>query len=86
MDKVELIETSMRAFYFGVPGIIPFLGTPFGIFAILHNARIKQSARSEWNPAQGYLFWGVVCARIGLTLTLIFTLVVVTVLLFDLLT
>jgi len=85
MDKIELIETSISAFFFGVSGIIPFLGTPFGIVALIQNSRIKRRAGSEWNPAQRYLLWGVVCARIGLTLTIIFTLLIVTAILFELL-
>ncbi len=36
--------------------------------------RIKRRSGALWNPARRYLFWGSVCARIGTTLTIIFTL------------
>ena len=73
MDKIELIRGSLRAFGFGLPGIVPFLGTPFAIIALVQNSRIKRRFGALWNPAQSYLFWGSVCARIGMMLTIIFT-------------
>ena len=77
MDKIELIQRSLSAFGCGLPGIVPFLGTPFAIVALMHNSRIKRRGGMLWNPAQRYLSWGSVCARIGLTLTIIFTLLIV---------
>jgi uncharacterized protein YybS (DUF2232 family) len=71
MDKIELIELSLQAFFFGVPGIIPFLGIPFAIMALINSARIKRRAPAQWNPARRYLFWGLVCSRIGVTLTIL---------------
>ena len=76
MEKIELIQRSLSAFGFGLPGIVPFLGTPFAIVALMHNSRIKRRGSALWNPAQRYLFWGSVCARIGMTLTIIFTLLI----------
>lgn len=85
MDKIELIQRSLRAFCFGLPGVVPFLGTPFAIVALVQNSRIKRRGGMLWNPAQRYLFWGSVCARIGLALTLIFTLLIAMAGLFELL-
>ena len=76
MDKIELIQGSLRAFGFGLPGIVPFLGAPFAIVALVQNARIKRRFGALWNPAQRYLFWGMVCARIGMMLTIIITLLI----------
>jgi hypothetical protein len=76
MEKIELIQLSLRAFGFGLPGIVPFFGTPFAIVALRNNWRIKRRGGALWNPAQRYLFWGSVCARIGMTLTIIFTLLI----------
>jgi hypothetical protein len=55
---------------------VPFLGTPFAIVALRHNSRIKRRGGVLWNPAQRYLLWGSICARIGMTLTIIFTLLI----------
>jgi hypothetical protein len=71
IDKIELIQGSLRAFGFGLPGIVPFLGTPFAVIALRQNSRLKRRGSALWNPAQRYLFWGAVCARIGIALTLV---------------
>lgn len=71
MDKIELIERSLRVFAFGLPGIIPIFGTPLAIVALMNNIRIKRHAGPQWNPAQRYLVWGRVCARIGILITII---------------
>ena len=76
MDKIELMQRSLSAFGFGLPGIVPFLGTPFALVALRHNSRIKRRGSTLWNPAQRYLFWGATCARIGTTLTVVFTLLI----------
>jgi hypothetical protein len=86
MDKIELIERSMHACFFGVPGIIPFLGIPFAIVALIHNSRIKRRIGPQWNPAHRYLFWGTVCAHIGISLTIIIAVLVTAALMLELLT
>jgi len=86
MDKIELIERSMRAFFFGVPGIVPFLGTPFAIVALMNNARIKRHIGAQWNPAHRYLFWGTLCARIGTGLSIVIVALVAAALMLNLLT
>jgi hypothetical protein len=86
MDKIELIERSMRAFFFGVPGILPFLGTPFAIVAMINNSRIKRRIGAQWNPAHRYLFWGMLCARIGTSISIIITVLVSAALMLNLLT
>jgi len=86
MDKIELIERSLRAFFFGVPGILPFVGTPFAIVAMMNNSRIKRRIGTQWNPAHRYLFWGMVCARIGTSLSIIITVLLTAALMLDLLT
>lgn len=86
MDKIELIQRSLRAFFFGVPGIVPFLGIPFAIVAAANNSQIKRRRGSHWNPAQRYLFWGMVCARTGIILTLLLAIFITGALLLHLLT
>jgi uncharacterized protein YybS (DUF2232 family) len=86
MDKIELIERSMRACFFGIPGIVPFLGTPFAFAAMVNSSRIKRRAGTQWNPAHRYLFWGMVCARIGTSLTIVIAILVTAVLILDSLT
>lgn len=85
MDRIELIHRSMRAFCFGLPGVVPFLGTPFAIVTFVQTSQIKRRSAEEWNPAAGYLFWGAVCARIGTTLTVVITALLIAAALLELL-
>lgn len=50
MEKIELIQRSLSAFGFGLPGIVPFLGTPFAIVALVQNSRIKRRFRTSGIP------------------------------------
>jgi hypothetical protein len=75
--KIELIQRSLCAFWFGLPGIVPVLGVPFAIVALAQHSRIKRLG-ALWNPARTYLYWGMVCARLGLTLTVILTVLIAT--------
>lgn len=84
MDKIELIQRSLRAFFFGVPGIVPFLGIPFALVAILQHSRIRRRRGPLWNPAGRYLLWGVICAHIGVALTVILSALGIAVLLLKL--
>ncbi len=86
MDKIELIERSLRAFFFGVPGLLPFLGIPFAIIALMNNAHVKHRIGAQWNPAHRYLLWGTACARIGISLTLIIAVLGTAALMLNLLT
>lgn len=71
LDKIELIQLSMRVFYFGVPGIVPGLGIPFAIVAVVISNQIKRRSGNQWNPAHRYLYWGTLCTRLGIILTLL---------------
>lgn len=78
MEKIELIRRSQRCFFYGLFGLIPVLGIPMVVLATLENYRITKAYRDQWNPARRFLFWGMVCARIGLFLLIgLFAIIVV---------
>jgi len=65
MGKIEMIQRSQRCFVYGVFGLIPIIGIPMVILATIENYRVMKGWREHWNPAKRYLFWGMVCARVG---------------------
>ncbi|MGZ4964229.1 MAG: hypothetical protein ACXWC8_16865, partial [Limisphaerales bacterium] len=69
--KVVLIERSLSCFYFGVVGLIPFLGIPHAIRALQQYWRVKRDINGMWNPARTYLNWGITCARISIAVFVI---------------
>jgi hypothetical protein len=73
MDRKKLIESSLRCFAMGLMGLVPVLGMPLAVLALLHFRRAILHQGGQWNPAGNYLLWGVICGGLGLlTSTLIF--------------
>jgi hypothetical protein len=72
-----MIEGSLRCFAFGLPGLLPVIGIPMAVLALLEYHRVRRGRGEQWNPADRYLFWGGVCARMGLALFLLVPVVVV---------
>jgi hypothetical protein len=71
LTKMEMIECSLRCFMWGLPGLLPVIGVPMAVRALLQYRRVKFGQGDMWNPAHCYLFWGGVCARFGLILPLL---------------
>ncbi|HTV39501.1 MAG TPA: hypothetical protein VMF08_02925 [Candidatus Sulfotelmatobacter sp.] len=58
--KIELIDSSMRCFVFGLLGFVPFIGVPFGIAALCIGGRVRKRENECWNAARPYRIWGVI--------------------------
>ena len=77
MSQIEMIGRSLRCFTFGLFGLLPVLGIPMAIYASSEYRHIKRGLDGRWNPAHRYVFWGGLCARLGLALFLVIPVVVV---------
>jgi hypothetical protein len=71
MDRVGVIQRSLRCFTLGLIGLLPGLGIPFAIVALAIHFQVRREIGSNWNPAQQYLTWGLATAICGLFLTLV---------------
>ena len=71
MDKVLVIERSLRCFTLGLFGILPVLGLPFAIAALSNYFHVQRIVGTQWNPAKTYLTWGLATALSGLFLTVV---------------
>jgi hypothetical protein len=69
MDKVRVIERSLRCFVMGCLGMIPLLGIIPAVVAIGLYHNVRQEAELFWNPARGYLLCGYALAWAGIGLT-----------------
>ena len=45
--------------------MIPLLGLPFAILAVVRHRDAWSQADREWNPAKAYLVWGLGLAWLG---------------------
>lgn len=66
MDKVRVINGSLRCFMLGWVSLIPLLGLPAGFIAVLEYQAVKRLSQREWNAAQNYLRAGLVLAILGI--------------------
>jgi hypothetical protein len=63
--KIKILKDSMRCFIFGLLGLLPFIGLPFGLAALWISGSIRNKEKHHWNPARTYRVWGVTCAAIS---------------------
>ena len=71
MNRIEVIQGSKRCYLFGVLGLVPLLGFPFALTALMRYRRIHSANGSAWNPASSYLTWGFGYGILGLLITTI---------------
>jgi hypothetical protein len=71
MDKVRVIERSLRCFVAGCLAMIPLLGIIPAVVAICLHHAVRNEVGHSWNPARAYLVWGCVFAWVGLSITLV---------------
>ncbi|MHB8523165.1 MAG: hypothetical protein ACYDH9_20765 [Limisphaerales bacterium] len=81
LTKVRVIERSLRCFVLGLAGLVPVIGLPFSVMAIVEFGHVKQQPNSAWNPAARYLSAGLTLATLGLLATLILVLAIIAVIL-----
>lgn len=63
--KIRMIQASMRCFMFGLLGLLPLIGIPFAVLALLTSGSVRARQKTFWNPAQSYWIFGVICAVLG---------------------
>jgi hypothetical protein len=76
---MEMIEQSLRCFVFGLLGLIPIVGIPMAVYSHAQYRSVRRGQAGRWNPAQRYLFWGALCARMGLALFLFIPIIIATI-------
>jgi hypothetical protein len=67
-EKIKMLKGSIRCFIFGVLGLLPVIGLPFGLAALWVSGRVRAKEKIFWNAAKPYRIWGVVCAAVGTVL------------------
>jgi hypothetical protein len=68
--RIRLIERSLRCFALGSFSLIPLIGLPLAVLAILLHFQVWAESEKEWNPARRYLFAGFYLAWFGALVSL----------------
>jgi hypothetical protein len=66
--KIKMMKASIRCLVFGLLGLLPVIGLPFGLAALWISGRVRLKEKQFWNAARPYRIWGVVCATVGTVL------------------
>lgn len=70
MMKSRMIELSLRCFVLGMVGLVPLLGLPAAIAALVASGRVRAGSQGAWNAARPYLLFGHAMAFLGLLISL----------------
>ena len=63
--KLNMLQNSFLCLWFGLLGLVPFIGLPFGVAALLLAGRIRRQEKRFWNAAKPYRICGAACAGVG---------------------
>jgi hypothetical protein len=66
--KIQMLKSSLGCFVCGLLGLLPLIGFPFAIAALLLSGRVRVRQKKFWNAAKPYWIWGVVCGCAGIFL------------------
>ena len=64
-EKIKMLQGSIRCLVFGLLGLVPVIGLPFGFAALWISGRVRAREKKIWNVARPYRICGVVCAAVG---------------------
>jgi hypothetical protein len=65
MNKIQMIESSLRCLTWGWLSLIPLAGLGFGILAIRNFTRAWYHLDGDWNPAKWHLYGGAFLALLS---------------------
>ncbi len=75
--KIKMINASMRCFTFGMLALLPIIGIPFGIIALVYAGKARAGQKKFWNPAHAHvLAGGLVAALCTILWSFIFILII----------
>jgi hypothetical protein len=63
--KIQMLKSSLRCFMFGLLGILPVVGLPFALAALVISGGVRVRERRLWNAARPYRILGTICAASG---------------------
>lgn len=76
MNRIELIACSLRCFVFSLVGLVPLLGIPASVVALVQYGQVMRRGKGVWNPAERYLNWGLFLGLFGLVLSFLVSAIV----------
>lgn len=71
LSKRQMLEGSLRCFALGWLALIPILGLPAALLAMVEFRRVIVHKEDSWNAGKGYLICGAALGGFGLVISLV---------------
>ena len=68
--RVRTLERSVSCFVLGLFGLLPVIGFPLALFALMSFRRVCLDQAGQWNAARPYLLWGFALGALGVLISL----------------
>lgn len=67
-SKIQMLKNSLSCFVCGLLGLLPLIGFPFAVAALVISGRVRVRQKKFWNAAWPYWIGGLACGCVGLFL------------------
>ena len=67
-EKIKMLQGSIRCLVFGLLGLVPVIGLPFGLAALWISGGVRAREKKFWNAARPYRLWGIAGAAVGVVI------------------
>jgi hypothetical protein len=54
-QRIAAVKSSLRCFVYSLIGLVPLIGIPFAVTAIVRSRQVQKAGSLDWNPADRYL-------------------------------
>jgi hypothetical protein len=54
-QRIAAVKSSLRCFVYSLVGLVPLIGIPFAVAAIVRSRQVQEAVSLDWNPADRYL-------------------------------
>ena len=53
-QRIAAVKSSLRCFIYSLIGLVPLIGIPFAVAAIVQSRQVPKAGSADWNPADRY--------------------------------
>jgi hypothetical protein len=75
-NRIAAVKSSLGCFVYSLVGLVPLIGIPFAVAAIIRSRQVQKAVRSDWNPGDRYLNAAQRIGPLGFLTSAIFLLLV----------
>jgi len=66
--KIQMLRSSLECFICGLLGLLPLIGFPFAVVALVISGKVRVRQKNFWNAAELYWIAGIMCGSLGILL------------------